>query len=388
MKQINMLWISDLASRTRSNINVLFIVSMLSALAFTIIIALFAINNNTKAMILERRPFPFTYTSKGENSLEQKHIATIETELTNANFQYSKHKSTLLKDTAVKEDITLMKMSDYNTLAKQLRRPEINLDSTQVYIISRYSPELLNLVSNPFAKQNTITIGSNKKEFHIKGFINKSIEPAFAFPYLMVVQDDVFNNMIPHIETTIVYNYFVENWENAIAPTKNILKHIRNDTDNFYEAHKDAEGNFQPPFNIYTAADDLKYSKGSSIATFFIWAFLGFIFFIGAASVLYFRMYNDLTNEKQKYITITKLGLTESEMFRSATIQLGILFFVPYIVAGIHTLFAVKFLQSILAFSLLKELLIVLTFFGIIEIIFFFLIRSLYINKLSQHIKI
>ncbi|MEC0017932.1 ABC transporter permease [Bacillus anthracis] len=388
MKQINMLWISDLANRTRSNINVLFIVSMLSALAFTIIIALFAINNNTKAMILERFPIPFTYTSKGENSLEQKHIATIETELTNANFQYSKHQSTLLKDTALKEDITLMKMSDYNTLAKQLRRPEINLDSTQVYMISRYSPELLNLVSNPFAKQNTITIGSNKKEFLIKGFINKSIEPAFAFPYLMVVQDDVFNNMIPHIETTIVYNYFVENWENAIAPTKNILKHIRNDTDNFYEAHKDVEGNFQPPFNIYTAADDLKYSKGNSIATFFIWAFLGFIFFIGAASVLYFRMYNDLTNEKQKYITITKLGLTESEMFRSATIQLGILFFVPYIVAGIHTLFAVKFLQSILAFSLLKELLIVLTFFGIIEIIFFFLIRSLYINKLSQHIKI
>ena len=57
-------------------------------------------------------------------------------------------------------------------------------------------------------------------------------------------------------------------------------------------------------------------------------------------------MYNDLTNEKQKYITITKLGLTESEMFRSATIQLGILFFVPYIVAGIHTLFAVKFYKA------------------------------------------
>ncbi|MRS10613.1 ABC transporter permease, partial [Bacillus anthracis] len=133
MKQINMLWISDLANRTRSNINVLFIVSMLSALAFTIIIALFAINNNTKSMILERCPIPFTYTSKGENSLEQKHIATIEMELTNANFQYSKHQSTLLKDTALKEDITLMKMSDYNTLAKQLRRPEINLDSTQVY---------------------------------------------------------------------------------------------------------------------------------------------------------------------------------------------------------------------------------------------------------------
>ena len=66
-----MLWISDLTSRTRSNINVLFIVSMLSALAFTIIIGLFAANNNTKASVLERYPVPFTYTSEGENYLEQ-----------------------------------------------------------------------------------------------------------------------------------------------------------------------------------------------------------------------------------------------------------------------------------------------------------------------------
>ncbi|PFI83351.1 FtsX-like permease family protein [Bacillus cereus] len=386
LKQINMLWISDLVSRTRSNINVLFIVSMLSALAFTIIIGLFAANNNTKTSVLERYPVPFTYTSEGDNSLEQKHISTIETELTTNNFLYKKYKFTVLKDTASKEDIMLMKMSDYNAIAKQLKRPEITIDSTEVYIISRHSPELLDLVSNPFAKQNTITLGSNKKEFHIKGFINKGIEPSFAFPHLAVVQDYVFDNMIPHIETTVIYNYFVENWENAIVPTKNILRVISGDAREFYEKH--TEENAQVPFFIHTATDELIYGKGNAVAQFFIWAFLGFIFFIGAASVLYFRMYNDLTTERQKYITITKLGLTESEMFRSATIQLGILFFVPYIVAGVHTLFAVKFLQSMFSFSLLKETCIVLTFFGIIEIIFFFLIRSLYINKLSQHIKI
>ncbi|TKH23257.1 FtsX-like permease family protein [Bacillus cereus] len=386
LKQINMLWISDLVSRTRSNINVLFIVSMLSALAFTIIIGLFAANNNTKASVLERYPVPFTYTSEGDNSLEQKHISTIETELTTNNFLYKKYKFTVLKDTASKENIMLMKMSDYNAIAKQLKRPEITIDSTEVYIISRHSPELLDLVSNPFAKQNTITLGSNKKEFHIKGFINKGIEPSFSFPHLAVVQDYVFDNMIPHIETTVIYNYFVENWENAIVPTKNMLRVISGDAREFYEKH--TEENAQVPFFIHTATDELIYGKGNAVAQFFIWAFLGFIFFIGAASVLYFRMYNDLTTERQKYITITKLGLTESEMFRSATIQLGILFFVPYIVAGVHTLFAVKFLQSMFSFSLLKETCIVLTFFGIIEIIFFFLIRSLYINKLSQHIKI
>ena len=90
----------------------------------------------------------------------------------------------MLKDTALKEDIALMKMSDYNTLAKQLSRPEIHLDSTQVYIISRYSPELLNLVSNPFAKQNTITIGSNKKNFILKDLlINQLNQPSYSLIY-------------------------------------------------------------------------------------------------------------------------------------------------------------------------------------------------------------
>ncbi|EJR49867.1 hypothetical protein IIM_03741 [Bacillus cereus VD107] len=388
MKQINMLWISDLVARTRSNINVLFIVSMLSALAFTIIIGLFAANNSTKASVLERYPIPFTYKLEGDHSLEQKHITTIENELTNANFQYKKYKFTVLKDIAVKEEIAIMKMSDYNEIAKQLKRPTVTLNPEEVYIISRHSPELLNLVSNPFAKQNTIILESNKKEFYIKGFINKGIAPPFALPNLIVMQDDVIDNMIPHIETITIYNFFVEDWENSIIPTRNILQSIRNDTENFHEAHKDDKHAPLVPFTIYTATDELIYNKENAVAQFFIWTFLGIIFFIGAASVLYFRMYNDLTSEKQKYITITKLGLTETEMFRSATIQLGILFFVPYIVAGIHTIFAIQFLQAMFSFSLRKELLIVLTLFGIIEIIFFFLIRSLYINKLSQHVKI
>ena len=36
----------------------------------------------------------------------------------------------------------------------------------------------------------------------------------------MVMRDEVIENMVPHIETITVYNYFVENWENAIVPTK------------------------------------------------------------------------------------------------------------------------------------------------------------------------
>ncbi|MBC6971289.1 ABC transporter permease [Bacillus sp. Xin] len=388
MKQINMLWISDLVARTRGNINMLFIVTMLSALAFTIITPLFAMNNYTKAAILERYPVPFTYISEPGNSFEQKHISTIEQELTNHQFQYQKYKFTVLKDQALDQDIVIMKMSDYNTLAKLLKKPEVQLGLDETYIISRLSPTLLNLITNPFAKQETITLESNKKEFHIKGFLKHSVEPQYALPHTLVMPDHVVANMIPHIETITIYNYLVENWEDTLVPTKNMVNSIDKDRNDLLEKTKPTEQHIAIPFSLYTSSDELAYSKKDNVSSFFIGTFLGIIFFIGAASVLYFRMYNDLTREEQKYITITKIGLTEAEMFRSATIQLAILFFVPYIVAAIHTIFAIQFLQAVLSLSLLKELLFVLTLFGIIEIIFFFLIRSLYMNKLSQRLKL
>ena len=80
-----------------------------------------------------------------------------------------------------------------------------------------------------------------------------------------------------------------------------------------------------PPFHASEASDSLYKTKLNVASFFLIGTFLGVIFFIGAGSVLYFRMYTDLTNEQEKYITITKIGLTETEMKRSATIQLAIL---------------------------------------------------------------
>jgi putative ABC transport system permease protein len=96
-------------------------------------------------------------------------------------------------------------------------------------------------------------------------------------------------------------------------------------------------------------------------------------------------MYTDLTNEQEKYVTISKIGVTDAEMRRSATIQLSILFFVPYIMASIHTMFATKMLQDVIGLSVFTEIATVLIIFGVVEIVFFLFIRSLYMQKLSQY---
>ena len=131
-----------------------------------------------------------------------------------------------------------------------------------------------------------------------------------------------------------------------------------------------------PLIRPYESADSLYRITSGSAAYFLIGTFLGVIFFIGAGSVLYFRMYTDLTNEQEKYVAISKIGVTNAEMKRSATIQLSILFFVPYVMASIHTMFATKMLQDVIDLSLFKEISAVLIIFGIVEIVFFLFIRS------------
>ncbi|PEA53796.1 ABC transporter permease [Bacillus pseudomycoides] len=386
MKKTNMLWISDLPSRVRININMLFVVTILSAIAFTIITPLYAVNKYTKVTIEEVFPFPFAYVSYEGNPLETKHMESLENEFSTDKFTYQKHKAIIYKDIAANEDIWIMKQSDYNILAKFLNRPQIQLAKKETYIVPRYSPVPLELLTNPFLTQTTITLQSNKKEFHIKEIADKPIIPVNANAYLIVLQDGAVDNEIPHLEPMTFYNFQVDDWENTLPLTKRILRMTTEDAKSHTDKQKEQDQ--KAPFQIFTSSDELYANKRENIANFFIGTFLCIIFLMGAGSVLYFRMYTDLTSETEKYKTITKIGLTKAEMIRSATIQLAILFFVPYVIACIHTIFALKFLQSMFSFSLLKEELRILSLFGIIEIIFFFLIRSFYIQKLSRHIKL
>ena len=103
-------------------------------------------------------------------------------------------------------------------------------------------------------------------------------------------------------------------------------------------------------------------------------------------------MYTDLTNEQEKYITISKIGVTDTEMKRSATIQLSILFFIPYIMASIHTMFATKMLQDVIGLSLFKEVSAVLIIFGFVEIVFsysfvHFICKNITIHEWTKYLK-
>ncbi|MED1302017.1 ABC transporter permease [[Bacillus thuringiensis] serovar konkukian] len=382
MKRINMLWISDLAARIRTNINMLFIVAMLSTLAFTMITFLYGFGKFTKFDEIRKNPFPFTYLSHTENTLADEHLNWLEQKFIEEHFTYTKFKTDIYEVSSSEDNTQLyyaIKQSDYNVLAKALNWETLTVNKNESYILmTDLDDQVIGTLHNK-DKKNTLTLTQNNLQLQVKEYKSYNPFPNRLIYQLLILSDENVEALSTISKQMSVYSFKVYDWEKAHNIGAAFTTKIYNESEAIKAEH--------PPFHASEASDSLYKTKLNVASFFLIGTFLGVIFFIGAGSVLYFRMYTDLTNEQEKYVTITKIGLTEAEMKRSATIQLAILFFVPYIMASIHTMFATKMLQEILHLSFFAEITVVLMIFGTVEILFFLLIRSFYMQKLSQHIK-
>ncbi|HDR6316658.1 TPA: ABC transporter permease [Bacillus thuringiensis] len=382
MKRTNMLWISDLAARIRTNINMLFIVAMLSTLAFTMITFLYGFGKFTKFDAIRQNPFPFTYLSHTENTLADAHLNWLEQKFNEEHFTYKKLKTDIYEVSSAEENPKLyyaIKQSDYNILAKALNWEHLNVKNNESYILMKDIDDQFIGTIYDTERKDILTLTQNNLQLQVKEYKNYNPFPNSLISQLLVLSDENVEALSSVSKQMSVYNFNVNDWEKAHNIGSAFITKIDNDNEAIKAEH--------PPFHASEASDSLYTTKLNVASFFLIGTFLGVIFFIGAGSVLYFRMYTDLTNEQEKYVTITKIGLTEAEMKRSATIQLAILFFVPYIMASIHTMFATKMLQEVLHLSFFAEITVVLMIFGTVEVIFFLLIRSFYMQKLSQHIK-
>ncbi|PEK95504.1 FtsX-like permease family protein [Bacillus mycoides] len=384
MKRINMLWISDLANRIRTNINMLFIVAMLSTVAFTMITFLYGFGKFIKLEVTKTSPFPISYFSYDANPFVAEHLNWLEQQLQRENFSYEKinadlYEAPLKEDQgiAIYNDVYAIKQSDYNKLADSLQLKQLFMDDNEAYVLTGTSYITIFNEFEQSYNRDYITLSSTNTKLRVKGYEYVNAIPSTFSYQTLVLPDAVVENFPNTTKHVSAYNYKVQNWEKTYKIADDFIEKVQKDRD---------KSQYKGPLiRSFESAGSLYRITSGSAAYFLIGTFLGVIFFIGAGSVLYFRMYTDLTNEQEKYVAISKIGVTDAEMKKSATIQLSILFFVPYVMASIHTMFATKMLQDVIGLSLFKEISAVLIIFGVVEILFFLFIRSLYMQKLSQY---
>ncbi|MED3801713.1 ABC transporter permease [Lysinibacillus xylanilyticus] len=378
LKKTNLLTISELAYRMTDNAKTLFIVTILSTVAFTSVGVCLSLGSQAEAY----NPYAFSYTSYKGNTDEKTHIAQIEQQLKDAGFSYKSVSSTVLR---TENMMDIMSLTNYNASAKILGYPVETLKKDKESIVLP-SKELIKSLS--LEKFNTnlpyLTLQEGDLSFQVPGkktITDSKLSPSFGF--IMVVADSVFeqiNNKVLSQET-IRYQYtqhgfLVEDWTKTEEVANKLMDILSYD-----------ESNRSYMFESLM----LQWLEGKQVNGILsiISVLVGIVFFIFAISFLYFRLFTDFDRDKNQYGMLSKVGLTQKELKKIVTRQISILFFIPIIVAFIHSGVAFTALHYLaekrgMYLSITQHAINIFTGIIIVQVIYFLLIRRSYLRQLLR----
>lgn len=107
----------------------------------------------------------------------------------------------------------------------------------------------------------------------------------------------------------------------------------------------------------------------------FLGIFCGILFIIAAVLIMYYKQISEGYDDKRRFYIMQQVGMSKKEIKNAIHSQVLTVFFMPLIVAGIHTAFAFPLISRILALLELKNL----NLFAISTISTFFMFGLFYI---------
>ncbi|MGN4803488.1 ABC transporter permease [Bacillus cereus group sp. MYBK214-1] len=383
-KKTNMLMISELTYRMTDNARTLFLVSILSAVAFTSIGACLSIGNGALAEV--NSPYAFEYKSYKHNKEEAFHIAQIEKQLHNDGFSYKLVTSTGFNTTS--HATPIMKLTDYNATAKTLGYPAETLNKetdslilpSKIYLRAASQEELKKMSSS-------LTLEHGNMNYNFSGnkiLMDNIISPSNNFS--VVVSDSMYETILntpleeAKVDQYIDYRFLIKNMYETADVAKKLTEIIPND----YR-------NGRPPFIFDSPV--LKWLEGKQVNAILsiLSVLVGVVFFVFTISFLYFRLFTDLDRDKSQFQMLSKLGLTKREIKKIVTQQISILFFIPIVISVLHSSVAflgIRFLAQSrhIDLPIAGNSIFIFTSFISVQIIYYLIIRRNYLRQILKSI--
>ncbi|MGM0877187.1 MAG: FtsX-like permease family protein [Bacillota bacterium] len=373
-KNTNMITISNLAYRLKDNARMFFSVTIVSTVAFCAVGTLASMNVINKQFEVDY-PAAISYIAKDKKPIHQQNLQQIETELTENRMNYTTYQFPIkyvevfsVNDLYAPDTLPMISFSDYKEIIK-LAGFDFNEKSPTDH-------EVLGMTTHRFENDDNLvnyTLGQNEITVQRNKYTNHVVIPReLVEEEGIVVNDNLFEKLIGNEKHEIFIGFFMEEYKK----TNNMLENLVNEGRIKYSDNKSY---------AMTVSGTLLHNQMSLFSVMlFIALLIGAVFFIAAGSFLYFRLYADMEYDVRQYFTIMRVGLTDTELTKIVTQQLLLLFFVPIIVAIIHSTFAFIALQSYFTLSIATETIVVLVCFFIAQLIYFFFIRKMYVRKLKK----
>ncbi|MGG3280868.1 ABC transporter permease [Paenibacillus solani] len=373
-KRTNLLTISELLYRIKDNAVMFFLVSVISASAFTGIGTTLAIGD--PGLSAMENPYAYTYSMYEENAdNDNRHLDIIRDELKKGGFDYKEAEVTpIFSDNGV----NLIKLSEYNSLIQSLGYPAETLGDlegilTPGTVTEKNGYRIDGLLNDQFEVMN----GNQSETVKVL-----KAETFIAIPETygdtLVVSDRLYEDVF-QVQQDQEYGYaayhtfYVQDWKNTGDASRAIMDRLSENEDYSYYLK-----------SLYL---DWKSAQQQNGILLMVSGLVGIVFFTFAASFVYFRLYADLARDEQQYRMIAKVGLSKKELGTIITKQLVIMFFLPMLIALIHSGVAFVALQQLVDFSIVGHSFKIFIFFLSIQIIYFFITRWRYLDRLNKIIQ-
>lgn len=360
-RKTNMILLSDLSFRMKDNARTFFMVAIVSTVAFSAVGTLFGFQYFLEAGIKNANPNTFTYNGyMVEDEELAKDISLIHKTIKEENIK-AKYEQTILRYYEVGNDtILITKSEDYNRFASLIGEDTIHVDSGELKIVE--------FEGNAFGQTEELT----EQTIHLTS--GETLSP----------NEVIYSRALPATDS-----YFIvsdTDFEKLPAPQREESYYawqVFNGEEHVLEVSKKLYDKLIP-YTFFSPEYELVELKKNYGLVLFVGLFIGVVFFVSAGSFLYFRLYADLDEDKQKFGAIAKIGLTEKELKKVLTRQTAILFFAPIIVALIHGAVALTALSHFFSHELFTVSILVLGTFLLIQILYFYIVRYLYTKQVKK----
>lgn len=231
----------------------------------------------------------------------------------------------------------VMTISDYNSVARLYGNSTYELNDDEYIIVADYKNMVM--IRNQALKKEII-LSVNGKEYKPRyneckdGFVQIGVQN-MNDGILVVPDNAVKPQQVRNMGLSADYR----------ADTKEERYSIETQLDNLMK-----NISFQTSFISWNSRIDLAESSvGLGALVTFIALYLGIIFLISSAAILALRELSDSADNKERYGMLRKLGVDERMIDMALFKQIGIFFAFPLILALIHSVFGIKFINIILA---------------------------------------
>ncbi|MDD2202485.1 MAG: ABC transporter permease [Firmicutes bacterium] len=117
--------------------------------------------------------------------------------------------------------------------------------------------------------------------------------------------------------------------------------------------------------------------------TMFVAVFMMFLFFLASSSMLYFRFFLQLREDREKYTALRRLGLSWREIRAIVSREMAVLFFMPWVVATLHQTFALRSFATAIDTSVWSYGAVAAVAFLIPQTAYFLAARGAYLAELA-----